>query len=130
MLAHKNSEHHKSTYRIDLGYFKDSKGNEYQLGITDASYRRIHGHTCDYTIHGESGGDYTSGTMDRFFIHKIGKDEMFEFKKELYKRAFILGLLKKERINVSWHDEQGMGVTVYPGKEYMTKEEYYNYIMS
>ena len=125
MIAFPNSEHHVSDYRVDLGYFKASNGREYQLGATDEPWNTLNGYTCDYTIHGVFDKDYTSGRMcklDLFrtdSIHSVNN----EWEVELYRRALLKGLIKKENIVVSWVDENNCVSNIFLGKAYPTLEK-------
>lgn len=127
-IAFPNSEHHTSNYRVDLGYFTTSNGNEYQLGMTDTSFKEINGYDCDYTIVGEEGGSYSSGRLDTIFIYK-NKSEKYPKngdtpKHELLKRAISKGLLDINCIKPIWiDDENGVGSDDYLGEEFSTFEE-------
>lgn len=72
-------------YSTFLGKFTDSDGNNYDLGIfLDESG------TCDATVHGGDPWEYSSGEINVYTNTLTTR----EFKKEVYRRAKILNLVK------------------------------------
>ena len=132
-VAHPNSEHHMSSYRVDLGYFKDSRGIEYQLGITDASYEAMWGHTCNYTITGEEPQDYGSMDMRYLLVYKNQiVPDYGECRNELYRRAIKLGFIDRNKLMPIWMDENGSQGTggPHPGEGYLEFNEYINWLIN
>lgn len=125
--AFPKSEHHTSSYRTDLGYFLDKRGREYQLGVTDESFHKIHGYTCDYTIVGEEPGDYRSSDFRYAPLYENGiVPEHDEWRIELWRRAYKAGLISESGVIPMYIDFTG---SVYHNPlraNYGTVEEFFN----
>ena len=97
-IAYPESKNHKSEYRIDLDYFKSSLGREYQLGMTDDSWNKENDYACDFTLHGNKCGDYTSGVLNNTFVYFNTDEPCYEWRVELLKRAIASGHLTEDKI--------------------------------
>ena len=128
-VAFPKSDTHLCGYRIDLGYFKDDTGKEYQLGITGPLFFENNGYTCDYTITGDKTGDYCSGKLNYIEIYKKGYPNPFKWKDELFRRAIKGDHIDRDKLTPQWIDEQGNMHNYYPSSEYLTFYQFMNKLL-